>query len=456
MIGNELTPKFVKAHAISGSTPTGATDAIRWMHKLLYEFWGFCVNGSNDLIVPGGFANSGVLMPAGWQSGSAVLLASGSDGTTFSGQSVFQAPSINWTSGSMAGKWLVMWKSSSQSTEDSVYPITQVINSSSIRIDVNAAGSPNPSNLKPSLTDRSNIRFRVVDLNAATFLSGYTADADGLVVVFRGASLVNSGQLSSQVRTRIRTTIGSNLPNVGLTLSPLGTWTPASSSGFFTDGSSEINAAVGSVGWTSNALLSGTGHVSLIGAQDFIICHVKGGWQAASDLSSGFHLEVPQRLYPQSFDPNPIIAMTWGTSGLTISSSIDGYGGGFKAVDPRDGSTVTLRSMIRSLTGDYFNATQYPSGAPNNYDVGRFNGMYFNALNNKFMVSDMLLGTPSTSIGSYCASRFRLRRARWVPRPVAPRFQRFGDQGEWIKVQSGVLWPWDNSTLSYNPFASGL
>ena len=227
-LGFELTSKFVRGHFVNASTTNA--NSLRWLHKLVYEFWGFCINGTNDLRVPGGFAPvSGVLFPTGWENGTSVLLASGSDGVTQDGNPFFVAPSVNWTSSSLLNKWLVVWKSGSSCRDDSVYPITQIINSSTIRLDMNNGGTAYTGSLKPAFTARSNVNYRVVDFAAATALAGYTADADGLVLNLSGAYLVNSGQVAPQCRTRIRTSVGSNVPNVGLTLSASGSWTPASS-----------------------------------------------------------------------------------------------------------------------------------------------------------------------------------------------------------------------------------
>src|SRR5271165_1884413 len=63
--------------------------------------------------------------------------------------------------------------------------------------------------------------------------------------------------------------------------------------------------------------------MTLIGARDFLITEVRGPSQvvgAAYNSSSvqnsytagaGFHVEVPQRLYPQAVDPNPIVWTLW-------------------------------------------------------------------------------------------------------------------------------------------------
>lgn len=447
-MANELTSKFVRAHYVS-STITAA-DSIRWIHKLIYEFWGFCINGTNNLIVPGGFAAGGVLFTPQWQSGTAVLMSSGSDGVTQAGMPFFTAPSVNWTSGSVVGKWLVTWKSGSTSTDDSVYAITQVINSSTIRVDVNNGGTPYSASLHPSFTARSDINFRVVDFAAATTLSGFTTDADGLVLQLNGAYLVNSGQVAPQCRTRIRIAAGSNLPNVGLTLSSSGSWTAATGSGFFSDASAEISATSNANGWGGGA--ASTGYVTLIGAQDYLLCHSRG-WQTLT-AGSGFHLEVPQRLYHQNNDPNPVCVMNFGNLGLTTNGTTNGYGGGVMMFHPPDGSTRAFSTMIRSLTGDYFNSTQYPSNRIGSVTNGRFNDMYFNQYKGKFMMFDATLGLPSVA-KNYSYMRVRMRRVKFTA-PITPNFQRFGDYGEWLNVGGAVLWPWDNAILPYSLFLGGL
>lgn len=445
-IGNELTPKFVKTHHIS--TSVNAVVALRWLHKLMYEFWGFCVNGTNSLTVPGGFAPlSGVIMPTGFESGSNVLLASGSDGQTVVGQPFFQASSINWTSGSGAyvGKHLVTWKSSSLSTDDSIYLITQIVNSSTIRVNVNNGGTAYTGSLKPAFDTRASINFRVVDFFSASFLSGYSLNDDGMVMHLSAAYLINSGQVTPQFRTRIKTT-GNNKPTIALTLSPSGTWTPASSSGFFVDPTQEVSAS-SATGWGA---LTGSGYVTLIGAQDFLMCHWRGDWNTAA---SGFHVEVPQRLYPQGNDPSPLLAMVFGQQGLTTTSTTANYGGGITMHHPPDGTTRSWRTMIRSPTGDQFHSNVFTSNVPNNLSNGRYNEMFFNVYTNKVMMFEMVLGLPSVT-NQYSSLRAKVRRARWTAKSV-PRLQRIGDSGEWFHAHNGILWPWDNSVLPYDVFFGG-
>lgn len=451
-IGNELTTKFVRNHFVSQNVSN--TVVLRWFHKLLYEFWGFCINGGNSLLIPGGFAPlSGVLQPSGFESGSTTLLASGSDGITTDGSPFFSAASVNWTSGSGAyvGKHLVCWKSSSLSSDDSVYQITQIVNSSTIRVNVNNGGTPYSASLKLGFVARTGINFRVVDINAAANLAGI-ADADGLVLHFSAAYLVNSGQVTPQVRTRIRTSAGSNVPNVGLTLSSSGTWTPASSSGFFTDGTAEINAATSANGWGASG--TGTGYITLIGAQDFIFSHVRGAWNTAG---SGFYIEVPQRLYGQNYDPNPIVAMNYGTSGLTINTVDEHFAGGFTAHNPPDNSTRKHQSLVRCIAGEYWNTTMFAANSLDRQDLSRYRELHFNSFLNKVIMSDIILGlrAVSGSVNIYTPNRLRLRRSKLTSKAI-PRFYRVGNNGEWLHIQNGILIPWDNAILPYTPFLGGL
>lgn len=448
-MANELTTKFVRAHAINQSV--SSTVVLRWIHKLIYEFWGFCVNGTDSLTVPGGFASSGIIAPTNFQSGS-TLMASGSDGVTVAGAYVFQASSVNWTSGTNAfvGKHIVTWKSGSESTDDSVYLITKIVNSSSIMVDITNGGTPFTGSLKPAFTARTNINFRVIDIPAAVALSGYTADNDGFVLSLNGAFLVNSGQIAPQVRTRIRTSVGSNVPNIGLTLSSSGSWTATSaSSGNFSDGSAEVNADSSGTGWGTG---TGTGYVTLIGAQDFLLCHSRGSWNTAG--ASGFHIEVPKRLYSQNCDPMPVVAMNFGQAGLTVTSTTQGYGGGLTMFHPPDGSTRKWRSMIRNPVGDYFNSAFFSSNSPGLLTTGRSNEMFFNQYTNKFIMFDLVLGLPSVTF-QYSALRVRLRRMRWTAN-IIPSHTRLGNRGEWLHVHNGVLWPWDNAVLPYNLFLGGF
>jgi hypothetical protein len=430
-----LTSKFVRAHFVN--TSQTATNAMRWTFKLIYEFWGFCVNGGSDLKVPGGFASSGsipvlsgaVIFPAGFESGSTVLLASGTDGFTADGMPFFNTVD-NIFSASYVGKHIVTWKSGSVSTDDSIYQITQWLNSSSVRVNVNQGATPYTASLHPSFTARSNINYRVIDFNAAANLSGFTTN-DGLVLQFNGASLINTGQLNSQCRLRHNTT------NMGLRVSPSGSWLPIS--GAFLDPSSETN-----VNWANSG--TGTGYISLWGAQDYLIAHSRGSWNTAG---SWLHVEIPARLYPQPLDPNVIIFVNYAADQVDQTNYYN-----MSMMSPIDGVTRSWEMYIRNPIGGRWNITQFSSPYTlRTFTNGRWNNMFFNVFTNKFIFMDGILGLTSVTT-QYSLARVRVRRLRFTV-PIIPTMQRIGDLGEWLHIQDGVLWPWDNALLPYSLFLGG-
>lgn len=429
-----LTSKFVRAHFVSPTLST--TVANRWVFKLVYEFWGFCVNGGDSLTVPGGFASSGsvnplsgaVIFPAGFESGSTVLLASGSDGMTDAGMPFFNVTNPIFSS-SYVGKHLVTWKSGSTSTDDSVYEITQWLNSSSIRVKVYQGGTPYSSSLHPAFDQRTQVKYRVIDFNAAANLSGYTNN-DGLVLQFNGAGLVNTGQLNSQCRLRHTTA-----PGLGITASPSGSWTPIS--GTFTDPSVESTGT-----WS----FVGPGYISLWGAQDYIIVHAKGN---ASALPMWYHIEIPARLYPQQMDPNVI---TWLHAQATPEHT--NYEGQMRMLSPTDGATRSWSMLVRSQVGANWHITMFPAPyAIRTLTNGRWNNVWFNPFTNKFVLVDSVLALTNVS-QQFCLARVRVRRVRFTAL-IIPKMQRLGDHGEWLFTEHGILWPWDNAVLPYNLFLGG-
>lgn len=431
-----LTAKFVRSHFVNTSQTTVTVQ--RWFFKLLYEFWGFCVNGGDSLRVPGGFASSGsvnplsgaVIFPAGFESGSTVLLASGTDGMTTDGSPFFNTVNPIFSS-SYVGKHLVTWKSGSTSTDDSIYQITQWLNSSSIRVNVNNGGTPYSASLHPSFTLRSQINYRVIDFNAAANLSGFTTN-DGLVLQFNAAGLINTGQLNSQCRLR------NNSTQLGVIASPSGSWTPAS--GTFTDPTSETLAT-----WTNSS--TGTGYISLWGAQDFLIAHSRGSWMSTE--GSWIHVEIPARLYPQPLDPNVIAFLNYGVDQPDQTNYYT-----MTTVSPVDSVTRSWNLFYRIPTGDNYQDIIFGSYNLRSLPSGRYNNLVFNPFTNKFMITDSVLGLTGVT-QQFALGRMRIRRVRFSA-PIIPTVQRVGDNGEWLHLQDGVLWPWDNALLPYNLFFAGF
>ena len=424
-----LTAKYVRAHNI----PT-ATNGYAWFFRLLYEFWGFCVGGGPDLSAPGtgSFAPvSGVFgFPANFTTTG--TLASGSDGFTADGQPFFGSLSPTAFSSSYVNQWLVAWKSGTTSTDDSVYQITQWINSSSIRLNVLHGATPYSGSLHPSMTVRSSINWRIVDFSAAAGLAGFST-SDSLVLQFSDAGNVNVGQANSQARLRRNTT---SFNGVGVTLSPSGSWGVNSGSVGFTDAVTEQVTS-----WFNGS--DSPAYISLWGAGDFLIVHYKG---QTTSQGSGVHIEIPQRLYPQGVDPNPICVSNYGFTVPVLGSATTHYGGGFYMHNPPDNTTMQYFGMARRFDGVDLSTLV---GATN----GPLNGAYYNTYQNKFLFSDIILANPNNS-GQYQLARARLRRVRALP-PIIPQFERVGNNGEWLHVVNGVMWPWDNAVLPYNLFLGG-
>ncbi len=466
-MGNEKAVKFVRHQFTSIATvgaPANMSRIMMWHMKLIYEFWGFCVNGGTSLRAPGGFAatSSYLSMSAAFETGSNTLIASGTDGSTTYGLPYFTAPSVNWSSGSMIGKYLVTWVSGSSSTDDSIYEIKQVLNTASIVIETNHGGTPMSGTNRPSMTTRSNINFRVIDMHSAS-LSGLQTNMY-MVLELNGPG-INAGQARSQVKLRVHAP-GSDGCTAGvLSLSPSGSWNGST----FSDGSPELDPDVSSgVGgalvaeWLSPAGSTPfDGGITLIGDTACIMMYSRGDW--TSDEASWFHVEVPTRLYPSNKDPNPIAMANSGLVGMVTdvmgtpndaSTLPEHFGAGWHVPNPFDNGTLRRWcAMIRSPTGDFFPDALYEgfTGQCGAYvEKERFKQMFYNRITKRSLIFDVILGH-YVSTTSFSIGRVQLRRAAIMPGPPATNVK-FGVNGEWIHVGGGVLWPWDNAILPYNIF----
>lgn len=440
-----LTPKILRAHAVN--TAIAGTKALPSFMKVFYEFWGFCMHGTADLVNPGGFVTSGVNMPSGFTTGSTML--TGTNGFTFVGEQFFHCPSIDFTSGSNAivGAKLVTWIEGSTSNDDNIYSITQVINSSTIRVNTFTGATPYTGSLIPYFSTRSGINFRVIDM--PTFVNGLTfASGNYMIINLSGAALVNAGQVTPQVKIALTSTTDT----MAISWSPSGSWNGSS----FTD-----EVPVTSRAWR-NATNAGIGNFTIIAADDFVLGHFvpRGttGWDTAG-IGSGFHVEIPQRLYPQGSDPNPVAGMIWGRTAINTTQTTENYGGGWWMHLPTlpQGQFNLWTTLVRSPLGEYFQGnTNRQFGTTGQYgafNTGRHNMIFFNPYQSKFFVSDVLLSNLGT-FNQFSLSRVRLRRFK-ATSLIPPPFQRLGASGEWIHVSNGVIWPWDNAVIpSFNP--SGL
>lgn len=459
MSGNEKTVKFVKAHTANLSA--GSTGAILYWMKLLYEFWGFCVNGDNNLTSPGlgSFASfSGSLAPnylqmaPGFESGSTVLIASGNDGATAYGTRVFTASSVNWTSGSMVGKWLVTWKSGSTSLDDSIYPIVQVLSSQSILVDTNPGATPmSASKYEPRFTDRGSINYRVVDFVAAHALAG-AATGNYLILQFN-ANAINAGQANSQARIRLLSDGHGILSQGNISLSASGSWNGTAFNDIGPEAPPDGNSA--NLGSWSTSFPNGTSYFSFWGDQGAIIAHSVG---SISTPGSWFHIEVPTRLFPFQNDPNPICFANGGGWGVDLTPNTatlqQHWAGGWIVHEPLDSSAVRRHdALVRNLNGHAAtNDSLYRNMG--NVANSRYQQAFYNVRSRKYVIQDVILSHHAT-LNNYALGRCQLRRTALATGPYQT-MTKLGSNGEWLAVFGGILWPWDNSQLPRTLFPVGL
>lgn len=420
-----------------------SNDAGRFFAKLLYEFWGFVVNGGNSTTVAGGYPAGALSYPSGFESGSS-LLADGIDGLTRFPEKTFFSDSTDFVAlnaqGALKDKYLVMWKSGSTSYDDGIYKILGTDSTTGgLEVDITYGGTPRLGN-KPTFRDRTNINFRIVDIESVVDLAGW-ADGQSQVIQFEGASDVNPGQATSQAQI-IHRDLGRD---VGIVVSPSGSWNGST----FTDGSSEVLRD-----WF-NPGGDGMGLFYLAGGKDFLIVHVHGLDGTWNANPAGCHIEIPQRLYPREFDPNPICFMNWENDTpdqTTTTATQNTYATGFNMIG-HDGVTREWSTLVRSPHGDRVNTNLSPTndGIWENFnDNSRFFPMNYNVHTNLIMTSDALLHLNVS--GQFSLARCRLRRVRFTS---DNRDRGFRGGTNWVFTAWGVLWPWNNTVIPFGPLWEG-
>jgi len=448
--------KFLRTLTIS----TGVSNAVRVAHmmKLMYEFWGFCINGGASLTVPGGFAaTTPTNMPANFTAGTS-LLASGSDGysnaTTvfrYDGYTHFYtASSAPFTAG-MVGKQIVTWKAGSGSSEDSVYNIIAFISTNEIVLNINSGGTPSAiDGYKPSFSARSAINYRIIDIQL-----GAAATSDGNYFVMQlDPTGINAGQANSQIKF----TIATSNTVMNAQISPAGTWNGSA----FTDGSIIWTR---SNSWDQLMTTSSTGvmNFTLTGDKDFLI----GTFHDQAHTSNSpwmFHFEIPERLYTLAQDPNPIVLLLQGAqqefgTRVGVSSTTSGYGGGFVMVTHSSDISASppllnLRryvTLVKATAGDG-NADFGGSGGTGITNLcGPSLTDYRIALGPRsdahILASKGILCLPSV-LNQFSLSRVKLRRLRFSS-TVLPLFSRFESEGDFIQLYQGLALPWDKTVLPF-------
>jgi hypothetical protein len=443
--------KLVKNLATPPTNWLTAQQASRFFSKLLYEFWGFCVNGTDDLQKPGGFAN--VTFPANFESGSLVLLSSGSTGYTEFGTDEFKCDEISFSSldqtHNLINCYLVTWKENSTSTDDSIYRILKYTSDNSIKVDIFNGGTTRYSG-DVSFSERSNINFRIVDFNyVSKTLPGWGNHQ--LVFNLSGSSSVNEDQEISQFRVAWL----SNQANIAVDLSPSGSWTGTT----FTDILLPVTQS-----WF-NAGSEGSGMFYLFGGKDFLICHLRGNGTSWDSVTKKpvLHIEIPKRLYQKDVDPNPItmmMALNGSVASTRISPVTGTYQNGFLMCS-QDGATRNWNTLVKTITstGDHTHFSIVPSNQGVLNGISKFNSLsYSNVHRNEvsssyIIISDAVLAqTGSIANDQYSLARAKLRRVKFTSSNV-PLMARVGER--WIHVGGGILWPWDGTKMSFNLFSGG-
>lgn len=399
--------------------------------RLIYEFWGYCVNGTTALTTPGGMPATPTNGPANGFEGTTVL-ATGSDGATAADSPIFTSAGASFTS-SMIGLHVVVWDPGSGSSEDSIYRIVNVPSGTELVLDVTSGASPAPGILTPRLTTRGSLRYRVIDMPTVASLTWTTGHY--VVVQFDGPA-INTGQSDSQVQFSIENT----QTEIVMRLSPGGTWTGAA----FTDASDPIEATTNTSGWFNSMGTNETNWFTMIADEASLIILVSGPVMTGG--SSGLHVEIPERIYAQADDPDPICGMMWGVDLLTMDESTVNYGRGFFMVS-QDTSTDAYNLLTRGSRGNGFSGTNADNQAP----IGQtltINQAAINRFTGDVLASSGILSNVTGAVGQFQFSRCRLRRALFHGNVLGNDLdRRLGSTGVWITIREGIAWPWDNMRL---------
>lgn len=418
-----MARKYLRA--LQYTTSTNGRDIPIFM-RLCYEFWGYCVNGTASLTTPGGMPATPTSAPAGFFEGASVL-ATGSDGVTHDVGINFDSPSANFPI-TYIGKHITLWKEGSTSTDDSIYRIVNVPSPTQLQLAPFSGGTPDISTLKNNLTSRSFVNYRVIDVIAASQLA--VASGNYFVGTLSGASGVNVGQANSQFQMLLR---GSSQPfgQFGMVGSPAGTWTGAAFTG--TTLTERTTASTTNFTGTSANV---QGYVTLIADTDFFLGHIR---TPNSNTTAGlyFYVIVPQRLYTQAQDTN-LLTMMVGGNNLLCSVATDSHTSSFGMVFFNN-STNTCQLMTRNFVGDGVTGTSYTLG-PNLSGL-----MATQARTGQVVYSNAIISNIAVA-GSYALARAQMRIIAFTSN-IYPSFHLLGNNGEFIHMGNGLLWPWDGAVM---------
>lgn len=384
--------------------------------------------------IPGGLPITPVNAPAGFFEGTTVVLATGTDGVTSDLGINFTSLSANFTT-NLIGKHITIWShTDTNSTDNSIYRILNVISSTQLVIAPFSGGTKDITTLKNNLTSRSALNYRIIDFTVAGQLS--VANGNYWVGTLSEASTINTGQANSQFQFFLRGS-ANIFGAMGMVGSPTGSW----------NGSAFVGSTISESLLThTNSTFTGsvagiTGCITLIGDKSFFIGHVR-----SPNSSSGvyFYVIVPQRLYTQAQDLNPLTMMV-GSNGLTCGNVVESHTNRFAMVGA-DGTSRACQLMTKNLAGE-------GSSSPNNalpFTVGPnlTSTLTQRSVAGKVIYSDAVISCMAT-LGQFSLARAKMREIAFTG-SVIPTYHLVGDNGEFIHMGNGLLWPWDGSIMPYN------
>lgn len=339
------------------------------------------------------------------------------------------------------------------STDDSIYRILAVNGLNQLVLAPYTGGTPDVSTLKPNLTSRSAVNYRVIDVVAASQLS--VANGQYFVGTLIGPGNINTGQSNSQFQFFLR---GSSAPfgSLGILASPTAAWNgvsaftnPGGPSATLTERTTVSGNSF--TGTTANVV----GAITMIADNDFYFAHIRS---SNSSTTTGFYffITTPLRLYTQAQDPNPMTILV-GANGLSTQNGNaqqipDSLANAFW-MSGTDGVNRSHRLMSRNFSGDVNKAgTGQVIGV--NWALGpNVPGLIgYQERTGQVVFGDALM--VSDNSGQYYLNRCKLRPFQFT-QGNTPLYALVGSTGQFIHVGQGLLLPWDGSILPYNLLLQG-
>lgn len=440
-VGNDGVTSALGATLTAGAS-VPFTQAMIGKHVVIWS------NGFSTLIAP---ASSGANLPqttinvnstTNFPSSGTIYVstASGTQVVTYTGTNATQFLGCSGGSGVMSSNGAVT--SGSTSTDDSIYKILAVVGTSQLILSPFSGGTPDISTQKNNITSRSNLNYKVIDLVAASQLS--VANGNYLVGTMLGPPNINSGQSISQFQIFLRGSANA-FGLFGILGSPTATWNGVSA--FVSPGGASATITERTTATGNSFSGTGTGVngvTTMIADQDFFIGHIRSS-NSSTTTGHYFNIITPTRMYSFAQDPNPM-AILVGANNLTTGTGTDSYSNSFFMVGT-DGTTRANQLMTKNFVGDGVTSTAYTIG-PNLSGILGIQSRLGRAI-----TSDAIISTVAT-LGQYCLTRARMRPISFTSGAFASHHL-FGNNGEFIHVGNGILWPWDGSILPYNLLALG-